>query len=490
MPLTTAAGAITSQTGNISQVLIAEQENYADQSQTDASSPRVVAADGGLTGGDFYKFQPRINSADIAREGTTLPGTFFDGSAAQSQDAPGPFDIANGFSIALSGNGTALPLRMLTQDKNPTWNIYGGSGQTLPGVVNVVADTQLLSASSADASIADNLSSTTNPVRLVIKPSGTATVAAGRRATITIEGTDNWDNVIDETFAFTSTSATRETTTKLWYKTVTRVASEGWEAASGKTYGISAQDKSAQVIFTPQDDELVCFWTSEVAKGITPNVYDGLCMQNATIEITRDALVSFDCTFLGRRGRLYTNLAGQTYDPDDDSVGRKTDASGLETASPDVFGGWQAVLTAETNDIQIALQEMTLTINQELAYTNVLGSQFQVSPPSRDTKRLTQLESTVVYAPENNFSTYFESNQVLPNVQLKFSQTGLGAYPYEFILEADECQLTSDPDPAVADPGTISQTLVMKAVRPQGQTNEYRFRTRYSEYDRVRRYDI
>lgn len=68
MPLTTAAGSITSQTGNISQILIAEQANYADESQSNAATPRVVASNGALSGGDFYRFQPRINSADIARE--------------------------------------------------------------------------------------------------------------------------------------------------------------------------------------------------------------------------------------------------------------------------------------------------------------------------------------------------------------------------------------------------------------------------------------
>ena len=481
MPLTTAAGAITSQTGNVSQILIAEQANYADETQRDASSPRIVAANGALSGGDFYRYQPRINSADIAREGTTLEGTFFDGSSAQSQDAPGPFDIANGFSFALSGNGTALPLRMLTQDKNPEWNIYGASGQVIPAEVQVVADTQTLASTAANATIADNLSSTVNPVRLTVTPSGTASVAAGRRALITINGTDNWDKPLEEVLAFTSTTATTAATTKLWFKTVTQISSEGWEAASGKTYGVTARDRSAEVIFTPQDDELVAFWTAEVVKGITPNLYDGLCMQSATIEITRDALVAFDCTFLGRRGRLYTNLAGDT-----GSTARRTDASGLETASPDVYGGWQAKLTAENSDIQIALQEMTLTINQELSYTNVLGEQFQVSQPSRDAKRLLSMECTVVYSPENNYSTYFESNQVLPNVKLSFNQTGLGAYPYQFALECDEMQFTSDPDPAVSDPGTISQTLAMKAVRAPGANNEYRIRTRYSDYDRVR----
>ena len=485
MPLTTPASGITTQSGNVTQIIIAEQANYADESQTDASSPRVVAANGALSGGDFYKFQPRINAADIAAEGTTIEGAFFDGSAAQSQDAPGPFDIANGMSIALSGNGTALPLRMLTQDKNPSWNIYGGTGQNLPAAVTVAAATTRLSDGGSNAVIADNLSSTTNPVQLTFTPSNTATIEAGKRATVTFKGTDNWDTPIEETLAFRSATAKNAATSRLWYKTVTEIAVEGWESASGKTYGVTAQDKSAQVIFTPQDSELVCFWTAEVVKGLTPNLYYGLSMQSATIDITRDALVSFDCTFLGRRARLYRNLAGVTTVPADKSTWR-TNASALSSASPDVYGGWQGTLTAES-DIQVALQELTLTINQELGYTNVLGSQFQVTQPGRDAKRLVQFEATVIYAPENNYSSYFESNQVIPNVKLQFNQTGYGAYPYNLTLEADECQLTANPDPAVSDAGTITQTITMKAVRPRTGL-EYRWLARYSEYDRVRIY--
>ena len=485
MPLTTPESGITTQSGNVTQILIAEQANFADEGQVDASSPRVVAANGALSGGDFYKFQPRINSADIAGEGTTIESAFFDGTAAQSQDAPGPIDIANGMSIAMSGNGTALPLRMLTQAKNPTWNIYGGTGQNIPAAVTLV-NAAALAAGTASATVTGgNLASANSPVQVVVTPTSNAVVGSSGRATVTLTGTDNWDRTITETIGFRASTASTAATSRLWYKTVTAVSSAGWEAQSGRTYTVTAQDKSAQVIFTPQDDELVAFWTAEVVKGITPNVYNGLVMQSATIDITRDALVAFDCTFLGRRPYPYRNLAGVTTPPADLSTWR-TDSSGLEEASADVFAGWQGSLTAE-NDIRIAMEELTLTFNQELAYTNVLGSQFQNAPPGRDAKRLVSLEATVVYAPQNNYSTYFEGNQPLNNVRLEFNQVGLGSYPYQLALEIEDCQFTADPDPAVADTGTITQTLAMKAVRGRRRT-EYLWRTRYSEYDRVRIY--
>ena len=476
MPLTTAKGGITTQSGNISQVLIAEQSNYATPIAISpaANTPEATSANG------FYRYQPRINSMDIAREGTTLPAVFFDGSAAQTRDAPGPIDIANGLSFGLSGNGTALFLRMLTQDPNPAWNILGGTGTTIPNAVTVVNAASL---STTTATVADNLSSTSNPVRLSVAL--TSGALSGTRGVITLNGTDAEDTPITESIAYASGNLGTAATSNLWYKTVTGVSFSGF---SGGTATITARDRAARVIFTPHDDELRVFWTAEVTKGITPNVYDGLCMQNATISLTRDALVAFECTFLGRNARLYTNLSGATR-ADDQTAGatnratKSTRGSGLEEASPDVFAGWQTRLTAENTDLQIALQDGTFTLNQELAYTNTLGDRFQGTQPARDTKRLVQTEGTVVYAPENNYSTYFESNQPIPNVNLSWSQGGYGAFPYKLTIEKPEAQLTADPDPSVADPGAISQTVTMKATKSERFPNyEYRIIAEYSEY--------
>ena len=480
MPLTTASGNITSTTGNVTQILIAEQDNYSTPVAISpaANTPTATTANG------FYRFQPRINSADIAREGTTLPSVFFDGSSAQSKDAPGPLDITNGMSFGLSGNGTGLFLRMLTQDKNPAWNIYGGSGQTIPNAVTILAAGSLTSSSAISPT--DDLSSTTNPVQITATLAS-ATLGSGGRGVVVITGTDNDDDPIEETIAFVTASGSA--TTRLWFKTVTSVSVSGWTAG---TVALTAQDKSAQVIFVPQDDEIIAFWTVEAAKGNVPNVYDGVVMQNASVEITRDALVSFDCTFLGRQARLYTNLSGATYDASTamtttnratKTTRQDTGSNAIELASADVYGGWQSVLTAENSDIQIAMQDTTLTINQELEYTNVLGEQFQVTQPARGDKRLVQLESTVVYSRENNYSTYFQGNLVIPNVKVTWRQKGLGAYPYELVLDIPEAQLTADPDPAVTETGTITQNVILKAIKPTNINYEYRFIARYSDYE-------
>lgn len=474
MPITTGRSAINTASGNTTKVLIAEQTNYSSEAATNVNP-----------GGDFYPEQPRLVSADIAQEGTTIESAELDESAAQTQDAPGPLDVANGFSFLFSGNGLALPLSMLTQDKNPSWSIYGGTGQTIPAQVTVVAATARLQATAGDATIADDLASTTNPVKLVINVSAGANFASGvSRALITITGTDHEDTVITETLAVTGTATIwRNTpfTTRLWYKTVTKVTTSGFLDDAASTFAITARDRSALVIYRPQDKELVRYWTAEVTKGIVPNLYYGLIMQEATVSITRDAQTNFDCTFLGRRAKLYQNLDGDT-----GPTARATAAPMLRKASPEVFGGSQANLTAGNTDIEIAAQEITLTFNQNLGYTNALGDRFQPTPPGRDSKRLVEVEATILYSPENDYSEYFTSNRVIPNLKMNFKNVGYGTYPYEFTLEIPEAQVTADPDPSVDDQGVIAQTLTLKAVKGPGSGTEYRFVTRNSSYIPVR----
>lgn len=481
MPLTQGYSNITPQQGSTSKALIAEQLNFADETQTDASSPIAVAANGAVSGGDFPNGQPRITNVTIRSAGTTLPQNAFDGSAAQSKDAAGPYNIEGGFDISFTGNRSALLLRMLTQTKNPIWNILGGSGQSLPATVNVVANTALLKTVSTNVTIADNLSSTTNPVQVTVTPSSTATIS-GAKATVYVKGTDYNDKVVDQTLNFTPAAPTVARTTRRFYKTITQVASAGWDESSGKTFGVTARDTAAKVTFTPQDERLIAYWTAELTKGLIPNLYYGLILNEMSLDIAREGLLAASCTLLGRRAKLYENLAGDT-----GPTARATDSSALSVITSDPFAGWQCKMTAEGTDIEVAMQDSTLTINQDLAYTNVLGSRYQVSPPVRGDKRLVELSANVVYAPENNFSTYFEDNVTLPNVKLTWQQEGVGVFPYKLVLNIPEAQLTSDPDPEVSDPGAISQTVAIKAVK-FGNNAEYWFEADYSSYDQVRIY--
>ena len=494
MPLRIPYDAVNSQSGSVTQVLIAQQLNFRTRITTSAG-------DAASTDNGFYKHQPGVNTIDLARAGTTIPVNILDGTAQQTQDAAGPIDITNGLVIALAGNGTGLMLQMITQDNEPDWYIYGGNtgDQTYPGEVNVVAATAALEDTEGSATIADSLSSTTSPVRLNFSTSSTASLNTGSsRGLVIFEGTDDEDTAITETFAFPNPSGENEITSNLWYKTVTDVKTSGWDKASGKTYGVTATDRSTEVVFTPQDVDLVVFWTVYVSKGIIPNVYDGVIVENTTIDITRDGLIQFACTVLGRQARLYTNLAGETTQTSPArtyparTAMQTTGDNALQIAKSDIYSGLQTTITGENSDIEMSATDATVTINQELEYVNVMGSRFQITKPARGNKRLFQLESTQVFSPGNNYSTYFESNQPMPNVRIIWKASGYGAYPYELVLEIPFMQLTADPDPAVTDFGTIYQNVVMKAVSDKSGRfpYDYRFIARYSDYVQVMTYTI
>ena len=382
-------------------------------------------------------------------------------------------------SIAFSGSGTALVLAMLTQTLNPVWNTYGATGQTLPAAVNVIDDQPLKNTSGA-FTVANDVSSFNSPVKVVNTP--TAATISGSQASVTYTGTDHQDRVISERLVWTPTAPTAEMTTKLWYKTITGSTSQGWEEAASKKLTATAQDRSVEVIFIPNDLILRRFWTIMLSKGIVPNRYYGCILNEATMEVTNEAFMALTCSFLGRKADLYTNLAGDT-----GPTARADSKAALSEASAEVFSGPQTKLFGE-GGIELSMQDTTVSFAQELEYANTYGQRFQASSPGRSTKRLVQFDGQGLYAPENNMSSYFENNQTMRDVRLQMKEDGVGAYPYEATLEGDEGQFTADPDPAVSDEGIILQNLIFKLVTSGGKTSEYQWRCRYPEYDQVRIY--
>ena len=473
--------AITTQFGNVSSVIIGEQANYADESLDDVSSPVAIASNGARSGGDFYRYQPRVNNSDLAATGTTIANTFWDSTASQSKDAAGSSSIANGMVILFSGDGTALPLSMLTQTLNPTWRIWGGTGQNLPAAVNVIDD-QALSSDSSSLTIANNLSAVTSPVQLALTPAEDAIPSTAASASVRIVGTDNSDRAINETIRWVQAAPTATLRSKHYYKTVTGATSQGWTAGAANKITATARDTSVEVIFTPQDLRLVRYWTIVLNKGLVPNIYYGCILNQVSLEVSNEAFLGMACTFLGRRQKLYTNLAGDT-----GPTATPDSRSALQEASANIFSGPQTKLFAE-GGIELSMTDLTINFSQELEYINTFGQRFQAAAPGRSTKRLVSFEGTQVYSPQNNMSEYFENNTTMSDIRLQALENGLGLYPFEANLEADEGQFTTNPDPAVSEEGAITQDSAFKLIRATGQSAEYRWRCRYPVYDQVRIY--
>ena len=486
MGFATTAAQITPQSGSNSQILITEQAGWGDDGNITDLSARVQPATGVPTGGDLYRYQPLINSVDLSTEGENIATNYFDGSAAANKMVSGPIDITNGMIIALSGNGTALPFRMLTQDKNPSWNILGGTGQTIPAEVTIVADTASLTTTAA-ATIADgspSVATEANSVQVTVNPDS-GTLDSGRTyGAVTITGTDYADRVITEELRFPAGSSLNDAlTTRLWFKTITEVkAEDGW--ATG-TYEVTATDRAAQVVFTPQDQDLAIYWGAEVAKGQVASLYRSLIMNEASIAITRDELIAMECSFMGRRAYPYQNWAGDT----GTSATPSTRGTGVELASSDVFASINTIIRAGGPDgPRFAVTDATVTISQNIEYTNVLGSRYQVTAPLRGDKRSIMIDLTVLYSSQNDFSEVFRNNEVLRDVAVEFNHVGLGAFPYKTVFEIDYAQISSDPDPSVAGFGQIDQSISLKGYREGGTGSDFRIRSNYSNYDRVRTY--
>ena len=472
----------TTQFGNVALVRLAEQRNrFGDRSATNTSA-RVVSNAGAVSGGDFLAKQPRPISTNIRRTGTTIRIPTLDESSAETKDAAGSYTIEDGFTIALSMADTEAIFAMLTQTLNPIWKIYGGSGQNLPAAVTVI-NAQLLKNASTALTVADNLSSTTSPVRITFTPTSTAQIASGQKASIVITGTDFKDRPIDERLTWTSDAPTAAQTTKLWYKTVTTpVTSQGWTEGSGRSVTATARDTSVQVNYRPYDLVINRFWTALVVKGIVPNVYWDLVLNECVIEIGQEEAMSLACSFLGSEAALYTNIAKQS-----GPTARADTFTDITKAVKDVYAGPQVRLFADGvggTDIRMKMSDTTFTVNQNLTYADIYGDRFQNQSPGRETKRLVQLEGQGIYAPENNMSTYFENNNTLTNVELRMEEDGLGAYPYSTIWRIPEFQFTADPDPEVAE-GIIYQDLIGKAILPDNQTWEYEIECRYPSYNQV-----
>ena len=273
MPITVNKEDVTGSVGNASQVVIIEQPSFNEVNGSDLSSPIEIAANGDKTGGDAHKFQGSPSNIDIALQGALIAAGVFTGSLGRSPGYPGRLSVQNGFALGGSPMIAPLILRGLLQDKDPAWHILNGTGTTLPAAVTAV-DSQALAATTAKT-VAEDLASTTNPVRLTVALEdaalavtvdvvdgetigGTAAIAindnlrdydvpfqltvnpsananAASNPTITINGTGGNGRSLSEELTFTSDSP--QTTTN-YFLTVTSIARTGW--AASETVDITA----------------------------------------------------------------------------------------------------------------------------------------------------------------------------------------------------------------------------------------------------------
>ena len=269
MSLRTDLDKITGGIGNTTQFIFKEQPAFK-QYGGNKVIPIIVAANGNTSGGDFPKFQGVPSAVDLALAGALIDPGLFTGTRTRSEGYPGILRGQGG--VVLGGSLLLAPaiFRMLLQDKNPSWHILGGTGVTIPAEKTVVSAQPL--AAMTDKTVAEDLTSVTNPVRLTVTPKagtaatvnvvdaqdldtdGSITVAddlsdydvpfaltvtptnattlsdTTEPATIVIEGTDAQGRVQVDTLSFPNADKSTAQTTSKKFIQITDVTVEGWSA--------------------------------------------------------------------------------------------------------------------------------------------------------------------------------------------------------------------------------------------------------------------
>ena len=262
---------ITPNVGNTTQFVFKEQPGFGEYGGIDVS-PIVVASNGNTSGGDFPKFQGVPSAVDLALLGSLIDTGVFTGTRARAEGYPGILRGEGGVVIGGSPQLAYSILRMLLQDKNPSYHVLGGTGVTIP-VEKTVVDAQALSGITAKT-VAEDLATTKNPVRLTVTPKpGTAETvkvvdaedlagdgskavdnnlsdydtpftlqvapsAAGALsvdatpATIVIQGTNTRGRIQTETLEFPDASKTTAQTTSKAFMQITDVSATGWSAGT------------------------------------------------------------------------------------------------------------------------------------------------------------------------------------------------------------------------------------------------------------------
>ena len=262
---------ITPNVGNTTQFVFKEQPGFGEYGGIDVS-PIVVASNGNTSGGDFPKFQGVPSAVDLALLGSLIDTGVFTGTRARAEGYPGILRGEGGVVIGGSPQLAYSILRMLLQDKNPSYHVLGGTGVTIPAEKTVV-DTQALSGITAKT-VAEDLATTKNPVRLTVTPKpGTADTVkvvdaedlagdgskavdnnlsdydtpftlqvapsnAGALsddavpATIVIQGTNTRGRMQTETLEFPDGSKTTAQTTSKAFMQVTEASATGWSAGT------------------------------------------------------------------------------------------------------------------------------------------------------------------------------------------------------------------------------------------------------------------
>lgn len=364
--------------------------------------------------------------------------------------------------------------------KPPIFPVVDGANLRATEPISTITDTL----ETGSGSFGEPGRSDTTSMPVYVKLSSPVVTAGTFFGWVYITGTDERSRPVTDAIRFqnNSTDLTRTKRSSVYFKTITRVVSEGF---SSGTYDATAINEAAKVTFEPST-RLPAFVTLEVGKTVNPNTYRNVIFNSTSFNFGRTDPVRVTSSVVGGEAELGYNATEDRTGPFS-ALEVPTNRDRLLFTSDDVFSGWQCEI--KSGNLEFSVESATLTVNHNIAPSELLGSQYPTSPPSGSDKREIILTLELQSDNENDFRELFQNNLTLNDVTATLTNTARGAYKHQLIFECPRVQITEDPDYVVSDFGIVGQTLSLRAIKEANFDYEIRAIAEYSVWYPVKTFN-
>ena len=477
MPATISIENVQAESGRNSRFMYGEQANWADETVGSMPAGRaaaVIASGGAKSGGDLYKYLPKLDSLAIMQAAAeTYNLNALDGFDDESRYLAPALNVEGNMGVILSLEGSAPFLANITQDLTPTETaIAANTGGVSTSTVSLTSTSE----------VSVGVTAATQGVRLTFTVTGGT--ADGETTGLIIRGVNSDGDPVIETLSWLNGALNEAQTTQHYYTTGTLTAQPiGWTAGSA---AVAVTDNNGTVVrFNPRSGPIRRFLTAEASIGDVPHRFYGLCMSNCALALDRSSRLMLSGDWIGRRALLYSAFGDD--DAHQDNPTRTPLPGTLSEANEDAYVGWQGV--AHYGGISLPMRSVNIGINPNYIFTDGLAMEpYQVSAPVADGKREVSLSMEFIYDKRNNWDEYFENASYFDNMVIDIIAKARGQFREKIRFVARRSQIISAPSGTATGTGPIYQTAEFRCVRPPGTDSAYYLEGTYQDYDRVRQY--
>ena len=464
--------------GDISRLIVVEQENYKDEPDWASEINRLATA--AATG--IYKYQTGLNpDTDLAARPNFVENPALTGNLTAKARALGQIDTVGTLYLPLTRSVHPY-IRNILQSQG--WSSSPAASDTIvrtpaaaAGIITplVVAASTALDASSI--TVADITSHTTTaPAALTVtlanfsNSGNSRDVAAGGNGVITLVGKDHWNTVISEDILVPANSAAAATfKSRYYWKDVDSCSTSGFLAAGSGTFSIAARNDSQKVVFKPYDKAMSSYLLLEFMKGRVPNLYRGMYASGAQIRVAgANELLQLVIPMGGRKASLYENLAGvkvpvvsasnkaTLFDTDYAS----TPPTGVVFVSDPVMSGARTKVSLGVGGERLPIINMNFDFGLQFDPSPVItGDPEELAPPIRRSRQ-PLLSGALQYSLASNFSLSALNAIQEDFIKIIFEEKAYGAFPDQHEITIRKTQFLETGDPSVRS-GVTEQPFSM-----------------------------